>query len=88
MFTHESMHIGGEMNEARAECQAVQHNYRSAKLLGVRDAIAKQNALDYFYNSYLERPNNGFLQASYCSDQCAPGKAWDKHFTDSTWATP
>lgn len=88
MFTHESMHIRGEMNEARTECQAVQRNYRAAKLLGVPDAIAKQNALDYYNNSYLERPNNGFLQASYYSDQCAPSKAWDEHLTDSTWATP
>lgn len=88
MFTHESMHIRGEMNEARTECQAVQRNYRAAKLLGVPDAIAKKNALDYYNNSYLERPNNGFLQASYYSDQCAAGKVWDEHLTDSTWATP
>jgi hypothetical protein len=33
IFTHESMHIRGEMNEARTECEAVQRNYRVAKLL-------------------------------------------------------
>ena len=41
MFTHESMHIRGEMNEARTECQAVQRNSGAAKLLGVsRQALS------------------------------------------------
>ncbi|HEX4153506.1 MAG TPA: hypothetical protein VHY75_14970 [Steroidobacteraceae bacterium] len=86
LFTHESMHIRGEMNEARTECQAVQRNYRAAKLLGVPDPIAKQNALDYYNNSYRHRGAMGIMQAAYYSDQCAPGKSMDEHLIDSTWA--
>ncbi len=88
IFTHESMHIRGEMNEARTECQAVQRNYRSAKLLGVPDGIAKQNALDYYNISYQERGKIGGMQSAYYSDECAPGKAMDEHLPDSTWASP
>ena len=86
MFTHESMHVRGELNEARTECEAVQRNYRAAKLLGVPDPIAKQNALDYYNDSYLHRQDMGIMQASYYSSECAPGRAWDEHLSDSTWA--
>jgi len=86
MFTHESMHIRGELNEARTECEAVQRNYRSAKLLGVPDEIAKQNALDYYNNGYQQRGEIGGLQGAYYSNECAPGKAMDEHLPDSTWA--
>ena len=88
MFTHESMHVRGEMDEAKTECQAVQRNYRAAKLLGVPDAIAKQNALDYYHNGYQDRADSGILSAGYYSKECAPGKAWDEHLSDSTWAAP
>jgi hypothetical protein len=88
IFTHESMHIRGELNEARTECEAVQRNFRAARLLGVPDAIAKRNALDYYNIIYQERGEIGGMQAEYYSDQCAPGKALDEHLTDSTWATP
>jgi hypothetical protein len=86
MFTHESMHVRGEMNEARTECEAVQRNYRSAKLLGVADETAKRNALDYFNNGYQLRGRIGGMQAAYYSAECAPGKSMDEHLSDSTWA--
>jgi hypothetical protein len=88
MFTHESMHVRGELNEARTECEAVQRNYRSAKLLGVPDDIAKRSALDYYNNLYKERKNQGIMQAEYYSDECAPDRAMDEHLSDSTWAPP
>ena len=88
IFTHESMHIRGEMNEARTECQAIQRNYRSAKLLGVPDDVAKQNALDIYNISYQQRGKIGGMQSAYYSDQCAPGLALDEHLADSTWSTP
>lgn len=88
MFTHESMHIRGEMNEARTECQAVQRNYRAAKLLGVADATARQNAMDVFNVNYQRRGQIGGMQAAYYSTECAPGGEMDEHLSDSTWATP
>ena len=86
MFTHESMHIRGEINEALTECEAVQRNYRAAKLLGVPDRIAKKNALDYYNGEYQRRGKIGGMQAAYYSDECARGKAMDEHLSDSTWA--
>jgi len=86
IFTHESMHVRGELNEARTECQAVQRNYRAAKLLGVADEIAKKNALDYYAISYQQRGKIGGMQAAYYSEECAPGKAMDEHLSDSTWS--
>lgn len=88
MFTHESMHVRGEYNEARTECEAIQRNYRAAKLLGVPDHIARKNALDYYNGDYLTRDRSGPMAAEYFSDQCAPGKALDEHLSDSTWAAP
>lgn len=79
ILTHESMHARGEYNEAKTECQAVQRNYRTAKILGVPDHIAKQNALDYYNNYYLKRSD------SYFSKECAPGKMMDEHLNDSIW---
>ena len=85
MFTHESMHIRGEMNESLTECEAVQRNYRAARLLGVPDSVARQNALDYYGGEYQRRGRIGGMQAAYFSDQCAPGRALDEHLIDSTW---
>jgi len=85
ILTHESMHVRGEMNEARTECQAVQRNYRAARLLGVPDAIAKRNAVDYYNVTYKLRGEMGGLAGGYYSDECAPGKALDEHLIDSTW---
>jgi len=87
MFTHESMHVRGELDEAKTECEAVQRNYRAAKLLGVADDIAKRNALDYYNILYKRRAVIGGLAGSYYSAECAPGKALDEHLEDSTWAT-
>jgi hypothetical protein len=86
MLTHESMHVRGELNEAITECEAVQRDYRAAKLLGVADAVAKRNALDYYRLLYRRRGTMGIMQAAYYSEQCAPGKALDEHLSDSTWA--
>jgi hypothetical protein len=88
LFTHESMHVRGELNEALTECEAVQRNYRAARLLGVPDKAARENALRYYNINYQQRGKIGGMQAAYYSDQCAPGKAMDEHLSDSTWATP
>ena len=88
LFTHESMHVRGELNEARTECEAVQRNYRAAKLLGVPDEIARQNALDYYRIIYQQRRTEGPMGAQYYSSECAPGKAMDEHLSDSTWSAP
>lgn len=85
LFTHEVMHVRGERNEAITECQAVQRNARTARLLGVPDAVARRNAADYYEKLYLQRGTIGGLQAGYFSAECAPGKALDERLDDSTW---
>jgi len=87
MFTHEAMHIRGEHDEARTECQAVQRAYRAARLLGIPEDVARQNARDVF-GLYQQRANGGSLQQQYYSAQCGPGLALDEHLPDSTWALP
>ena len=63
----------------------MQRNYRAAKLLGVPDRIARQNALDYYSIVYKERQGRGPQASMYYSDECAPGKALDEHLSDSIW---
>ncbi len=77
IFTHESMHARGEYNEQKTDCQAVQRNYRAAKLLGVPDHVAKTNAVTYYKKL--------FKKTRYYNKECAPGRAWDEHLADSTW---
>jgi len=86
MFTHESMHVRGELNEAVTECQAVQRNARAARMLGVAEEVAHRNALDYYNILYQRRLEVGGLAGSYYSAECAPGKALDERLEDSTWA--
>lgn len=85
MLTHESMHVRGEMNEAKTECQAIQRNYRTAKLLGIPDDVAKRNAWDIYRINYQYLKYAPQRQANYYSDQCAPELELDEHLPDSTW---
>lgn len=85
LFTHESMHARGERDEAITECQAVQRNYRAARLLGVPDRIAGPSALFYYEVTYARKGAIGGMQAPYFSTECAPGKAMDERLPDSTW---
>jgi len=77
VFTHEAMHVRGEMNETKTDCQAIQRNVRSAKMLGVLHHVAEQNAKDYY--------NGPYRSHSYFSEECAPGKALDESLSGSIW---
>lgn len=77
MFTHETMHARGEYNEQKTDCQAIQRNYRAAKLLGVPDHIAKDNATAYY--------NGPYKNHSYFNNKCVPGSELDERLPDSTW---
>lgn len=86
LFTHEAMHIRGELNEAVTECNAVQHNYRAARLLGVPDAQAKAHASRYYRTLYASRGQVGGYGGMYFSERCGPGLDMDLRLPDSTWA--
>ena len=87
LLTHESMHVRGERNEARTECQAVQRNFRTARLLGVPLRTAKRTALEYYYSLYMLRAEKDGDPDRYFSEECAPGREWDEGLSDSTWAS-
>jgi hypothetical protein len=77
IFTHESMHIRGERDEKKTECQAVQRNHMASNILGVPDLISRRNAIAYYKNNYPEHP--------YFTSSCAPGKELDENLADSVW---
>ncbi len=77
LFTHEVMHIRGELNEQRTECQAIQRNHFAGELLGVPRSVARKHTLEYFHNEYPNHP--------YFSVDCAPQKAYDEMLSDSIW---
>jgi hypothetical protein len=85
LFTHETMHIRGEMNEAATDCQAIQRYARAAVLLGIPEAIGKTHGMFYYNGLYKQRGVIGGMAGQYYSDQCAPGRAMDEQLIDSTW---
>jgi hypothetical protein len=85
LFTHEAMHIRGELNEAKTDCQAVQRYVRAATLLGVPEALSRQHGMIHFNGAYKQRGAIGGMAGQYFSSECAPGKALDERLSDSTW---
>ena len=85
ILVHEAMHIRGERNEASADCQAIQRDYRAAKLLGIPDPVAERNSKVYYLDGYQKRATQGGYSPQYYSGQCAPGKELDEKLPDSTW---
>lgn len=77
VFTHEAMHVRGEFNEQKAECQAVQRNYRAGKIHGLSDEQAKKFAIRFYLEAYPRQ--------AYFSEKCHPGGEYDEKRIDSTW---
>ncbi len=77
VFTHEVMHIRGERDEQKTDCQAVQRDYQAALLLGVPESLAQDIAVDFYRNQYPKHP--------YYSSLCYPGGPLDEGLSDSTW---
>jgi hypothetical protein len=78
ILTHESMHVRGEYDEQKTECQAIQRNAYAGKLLGIPDTLADKNASYYYESLYKNRH-------SYFTPACAPGAAMDEQLSYSTW---
>lgn len=79
VLAHEAMHMAGEVDEARAECRAVQRDARLAAALGATPAVARELARRYWREIYPELPDG------YRSADCGPGRAWDEHLPDPPW---
>lgn len=56
VFAHEVMHIRGERNESKTDCQAIQRNHHIGVMLGVEPATARRNALKYYNKLYPNHP--------------------------------
>lgn len=79
ILTHESMHMAGERAESIAECQAVQRNAETARLLGASADVARRIAQRYYADLYPGQ------SADYKSADCASGRALDTKSPDAPW---
>ena len=81
VLSHESRHMAGTVNEASADCQAMQRDAWTARLLGASSEQALALARSYWRTVYPHMP------ADYVSGECAPGAALDEHLPDAPWST-
>jgi len=77
MLVHEAMHVRGERNEQRTECQAQQRYYRAARMLGISEITAKKHGILYFNTHFPKHP--------YYSAECRPNGNLDENLPDSLW---
>jgi hypothetical protein len=80
VLSHESRHMAGTTNEADADCQAMQRDAWTARLLGASDKEALELARSYWRTVYPRMPDD------YRSGACAPGAALDEHLPDAPWS--
>jgi hypothetical protein len=73
VLTHEAMHLSGRLNEAAAECAAVQRDARIARLLGAPAELAAA----YWRNLYPLMPDG------YRSADCRLGGPLDEGLADA-----
>lgn len=79
ILTHEAMHVAGHLNEAEAECAAVQRDMLTAEALGANTLEAKELAQRYWKQIYPHLPT------AYMSPECAPGGTFDEQLPTSPW---
>jgi hypothetical protein len=77
VFTHEVMHIRGELNERKTDCQAVQRNHTVGELMGIEPSVAKLNAKKYYQTLYPKH--------SYFDEECKPNGKYDERLPDAIW---
>lgn len=79
VLSHEARHMAGTVNEAAADCQAMQRDARTATLLGATPAQALHLARTYWRTVYPRMPDD------YRTLECVPGGALDEHLPDPPW---
>jgi hypothetical protein len=82
VLTHEAMHLAGLVDEAAAECAAVQRDAHTARLLGAAAEDAAALAAAYWEQVYPHMPDG------YRSADCRPGGALDERRADAPWLAP
>ena len=79
ILSHESRHMAGTVNEADADCQAMQRDAWTARLLGASAGEAVSLARGYWRTVYPRMPDD------YRSGSCAPGGPLDERLPDAPW---
>lgn len=79
VLTHEAMHMGGQKDEAAAECEAMQRDTEMARLLGATPDQARTLAGRYWTHIHQTLPDN------YQSPECGDGGALDENLPDAPW---
>lgn len=79
VLSHESRHMAGTVNEADADCQAMQRDAWTARLLGASNTEALELARSYWRMVYPRMPDD------YRTGQCAPGGQLDEHLPEAPW---
>ncbi|MEM6985156.1 MAG: hypothetical protein AAF499_01350 [Pseudomonadota bacterium] len=77
VFTHEVMHIRGELNEQITDCQAYQRNQAMAERFGIPRDIAARNATAIYENRSRHK--------KYFSAQCRAGGRLDESLPTPPW---
>jgi hypothetical protein len=80
VLTHEAMHMAGIVDEATAECAAVQRDALTARLLGASAADARLLADRYWRAVYPSMPED------YRTPECGPDRSLDEDSADAPWA--
>ena len=71
VVVHEAMHVGGQFDEAIAECHAMQLDTDAAMFLGATRAQAQALTQAYYRRTYP------LMAPDYVSPSCAPNQAYD-----------
>lgn len=81
VLTHESMHLRGETDEAVAECEAMQRDAQTARMLGATERQAWGVARLYWKIVYPDVPDD------YRTSDCAPGGRLDEGLPGAPWGS-
>lgn len=79
-LAHESQHVRGIFDEAKAECYGVQSISATAQALGRSSAEGRYLASVYWRDGYLHQHDS-----AYRSDECRDGGGLDLHPETSVW---
>jgi hypothetical protein len=80
VVTHEAMHMAGILDEAKAECAAVQRDQVMAQALGATAVDAATLARRYWIGVYPRMPDG------YRSGECGPGGGMDERKNGAPWS--
>lgn len=82
ILSHEARHMAGTTVESVAECQALQRDALTARLLGATVEQAQALARTYWLEVYPR------MSSDYRTPECAPGGRLDERLEPAPWSMP